>query len=396
MVADERSVGLSHLLNASRFEGAMKVPFLDLEAPYRELKEELDSAYASVMESGWYVLGQEERAFEREFAAYCEAGECVGVANGLDALHLILRAYGIGEGDEVIVPANTYIATWLAVSHAGASPVPVEPNENTFNLEPDLIEAAVTSRTRAIIPVHLYGQPADMDPICEVARTHGLKVVEDAAQAHGARYRGRRVGGLGDAAGFSFYPGKNLGAVGDGGAIVTSDAELAERARLLRNYGSRTKYHNEVRGFNSRLDELQAAFLRAKLRSLDEWNVRRGDLAARYLEALGDVADLALPFVPEWADPVWHLFVVRHPRRDELRRRLEELGVGTLIHYPISPHLSGAYADEGWKEGDFPATERMAAESLSLPMGPHLSAEQASEVVSAVEESLRRRGRKAS
>jgi len=362
----------------------MKVPFLDLRAPYLELKEELDAAYLRAMESGWYVLGREVRLFEEEFAAYCGAERCVGVANGLDALHLILRSYGIGDGDEVIVPANTYIATWLAVSYAGARPVPVEPDERTYNIDPDRLEAAMTPRTRAVIAVHLYGQPADMDPIVEVARRHGLKVIEDAAQAHGARYKGRRVGALGDAAGFSFYPAKNLGAAGDGGAVVTDDAELADRVRVLRNYGSRVKYHNEVKGLNSRLDELQAALLRVKLSRLDEWNSRRRDVAARYLEALDGVPDLALPFVPGWAEPVWHLFVARHPQRDALQRHLADSGIGTLIHYPIPPHLSGAYAGEGWESGDFPITEAMAREILSLPMGPHLRESQVDEVARSI------------
>jgi len=363
----------------------MKVPFLDLRAPYLELKEELDAAYLRAMESGWYVLGREVRLFEEEFAAYCGAERCGGVANGLDALHLILRSYGIGDGDEGIVPANTYIATWLAVSYAGARPVPVEPDERTYNIDPDRLEAAMTPRTRAVIAVHLYGQPADMDPIVEVARRHGLKVIEDAAQAHGARYKGRRVGALGDAAGFSFYPAKNLGAAGDGGAVVTDDAELADRVRVLRNYGSRVKYHNEVKGLNSRLDELQAALLRVKLLKLDEWNSRRRNVAARYLEALDGVPDLALPFVPGWAEPVWHLFVARHPRRDALRQQLEDSGIGTLIHYPVPPHLSGAYAGEGWESGDFPTTEAMAGEILSLPMGPHLRESQVAEIAGAIE-----------
>jgi dTDP-4-amino-4,6-dideoxygalactose transaminase len=343
-----------------------------LKAPYLELKEELDAAYLRVMESGWYVLGREVRAFEEEFAAYCGAEHCVGVGNGLEALHLILRAYGIGDGDEVIVPSHTYIATWLAVSYAGARPVPVEPDERTYNVDPELVEAAITPRTRAIMPVHLYGQPADMDPINEIAGRHGLNVIEDAAQAHGAGYKGRRAGTLGDAAGFSFYPGKNLGALGDGGAVVTNSEELANRVRMLRNYGSQVKYHSEVKGFNSRLDELQAALLRVKLARLDEWNARRKALAAQYAEALRDVPDLTLPFEPEWAEPVWHLFVVRHPRRDGLREHLAGAGIGTLIHYPIPPHLSDAYADEGRAAGYFPTTETLAKEVLSLPMGPHL------------------------
>ncbi|MDP2752964.1 MAG: DegT/DnrJ/EryC1/StrS family aminotransferase, partial [Nitrospirota bacterium] len=252
----------------------MKIPFLDLRAAYLELAPELDEAYHRVMQSGWFILGAEVDAFENEFADYCDAKQCVGVGNGLEALHLILRAMDIGPGDEVIVPSNTYIATWLAVSYAGATPVAVEPDRRTFNLDSARIEAAITPRTRAIIAVHLYGQPADMDPIIEIARRHNLRVIEDAAQAHGARYKGRRAGSLGDAAGFSFYPGKNLGALGDGGAVTTDDETLAGRIRVLRNYGSSIKYHNELKGYNSRLDELQAAFLRVKLKHLDTWNAR--------------------------------------------------------------------------------------------------------------------------
>ena len=293
----------------------MKVPFLDFVQPYEELKAELDEAYFRFMRSAWYVLGREVEAFEREFAAYCGAAHCVGVAIGLEALHLALRAYGIGPGDEVIVPSNTYIATWLAVSYAGATPVPVEPDAKTFNLDPNRIEFAITPRTRAVMPVHLYGQPADMDPIMTIARQHGLKVVEDNAQAQGARYQGSRTGSLGDAAGNSFYPGKNLGAYGEAGAVTTNDAELADKIRVLRNYGSQKKYYNEVKGYNSRLDELQAALLRVKLKKLDEWNDRRRTAAARYLAALADAPGLTLPLVPEWAEPVWHIFAVRHPRR---------------------------------------------------------------------------------
>lgn len=369
----------------------MSVPFLDLKSPYLELKDELDAAYRRVMESGWYILGKEVEAFEAEFASYCETSHCIGVANGLDALHLIVRAYGIGEGDEVIVPANTYIATWLAVTHAGATPVPVEPDERTYNIAPQRIEAAITDKTKAIMVVHLYGQPADMDEINGIVakvnksrvtrHASPLVVIEDCAQAHGARYKGRRVGGLGDAAGFSFYPGKNLGAIGDGGAVTTNDPELAERIRVLRNYGSRIKYHNEVVGFNSRLDELQAALLRVKLTRLDEWNERRRQVATQYMQGLSAQQELVLPFVPQWAEPVWHLFVVRHPRRDALQAELNEAGVGTMIHYPIPPHLQTAYADMNWNEGDFPISERMAKEVLSLPIGPHLGKDEQKVIV---------------
>jgi dTDP-4-amino-4,6-dideoxygalactose transaminase len=357
----------------------MRVPFLDLHAAYLELKDELDAAYQRVMDSGWYILGAEVSAFEAEFAAYCEAAECVGVASGLDALHLVLRALGVGPGDEVIVPSHTYIATWLAVTQTGATPVPVEPNERTFNIDPVRIEGAITARTRALLPVHLYGQPADLDPIMELARRHGLKVIEDAAQAHGARYKGRRIGGHGDAVAWSFYPGKNLGALGDGGAVTTNDPELAERLRVLRNYGSRVKYVHEVQGYNSRLDPLQAAFLRVKLRHLDDWNLRRQGIAALYSSRLGGT-DLILPEVPSWADPVWHLFVVRHPQRDVLQRRLIDAGIDSLIHYPIPPHKQAAYASSGFAIDAFPLAARIAGEVLSLPIGPHLSHEGARSV----------------
>jgi len=352
----------------------MPVPFLDLKAAYLELKDELVAAYHRVMESGWYILGEEVEAFEHEFATYCGVTHCIGVGNGLDALHLILRALEIGEGDEVIVPANTYIATWLAVSYSGATPVPLEPDVRTYNLDSDRIESAISPRTKAIIPVHLYGQPADMDPILTVARRHGLFVIEDAAQSHGARYKGRRTGGLGDAAGWSFYPGKNLGAFGDAGAITTNDDELADRVRVLRNYGSRVKYYNEVKGFNSRLDPLQAAFLRVRLSHLDEWNRRRQVIAGHYLEELAIVSELTLPYMPDYAEPAWHLFVVRHQHRDAFRRRLTHAGIGTLIHYPVPPHLSDAYRDAGYVVGALPITECLANEVLSVPIGPHLNA----------------------
>jgi dTDP-4-amino-4,6-dideoxygalactose transaminase len=350
----------------------MKVVFLDIKASYSELKNELDAAYQRVANSGWYILGEEVEAFETEFATYCGAKHCIGVGNGLDALHLILRAYGIGTGDEVIVPANTYIATWLAVSHTGATPVPVEPNEQTYNIDATLIEAAITKQTKAIMPVHLYGQPAEMEPILEIARHYNLKVIEDAAQAHGATYKGKRTGSLADAAGFSFYPGKNLGALGDGGAVVTNDDTLAEKVRVLRNYGSKIKSHNETQGLNSRLDPLQAAFLRVKLKYLDTWNKRRQKIAQQYQEGLANCHALILPFVPDWAEPVWHLFVIRHPKREALENHLKQAGIGTMIHYPISPHLSEAYAAHSWKTGDFPISEKIAQTVLSLPMGPHL------------------------
>lgn len=362
----------------------MNIPFLDLSTPYQELQDELDSAYRRVMESGWYIMGEEVDVFEREFAAYCGVRHCIGVANGLDALHLILRAYGIGDGDEVIIPSNTYIATWLAVSYAGARPTPVEPDPATYNIDPARIESAITARTRAILPVHLYGQTVDMDAILAVARRHNLKVIEDAAQAHGAACKRKQAGALGDAAGWSFYPGKNLGAFGDAGAVTTNNDQLADRIRVLRNYGSRVKYFNEIKGYNSRLDPLQAAFLQVKLKHLDDWNSRRKNIARQYMEALSGLPELTLPFVPEWADPAWHLFVVRHSKRDTLQKHLRENGIGTLIHYPIPPHLSDAYRDAGYKKGDFPIAEELAQTVLSLPMGPHLAPHQVDQVISAI------------
>ena len=370
---------------------SMEVPFLDLRQAYLEIKAELDEACLRVMNSGWYILGEEARAFEQEFAAYCGTKHCVGVGNCLDALHLILRAYEIGEGHEVIVPSNTYIATWLAVSYAGARVVPVEPDRRTYNIDPQMVEAAITPRTKAIIAVHLYGQPADMDPIRGVAQRHGLKVIEDAAQAHGARYRGRRAGSLGDAAGWSFYPGKNLGAYGDAGAITTDDDRLAESVRELRNYGSRVKYYNSHKGFNSRLDEMQAALLRVKLKRLDEWNARRLKIAASYLELL-EGAGLVLPFVAEGAEPVWHQFVIRTPRRDDLQKHLAGAGIETLIHYPVPPHLQEAYGEMALTKGSFPVAEAIHGEVLSLPIGPHMPEQNVSRVVQGVR-SFSARGR---
>lgn len=362
----------------------MSVPFLSLHPAYDELREELDAAYRRVMESGWYILGEEVEAFEQEFARYLGANECIGVGNGLEALHLIIRGYGIGPGDEVIVPANTYIATWLAVSYAGAVPVPVEPDPETYTIDPRCIEAAITTRTKAILPVHLYGQTADMDPIKDLARRYGLKVIEDCAQAHGACYHGIKAGILGDSAGFSFYPGKNLGAFGDAGAIVTDDRELARRVRSLRNYGSQKKYFNEEKGFNSRLDPLQAAFLRVKLGHLDEWNQRRKGLAEQYLKYLHPVQGVILPRVPQWSKPVWHIFIIRHIQRDSLQEILRLHNIGTLIHYPVPPHLSTAYQYLGFQAGAYPVTEELAGTVLSLPIGPHLSQEEVEQVINTV------------
>ncbi|HUR24797.1 MAG TPA: DegT/DnrJ/EryC1/StrS family aminotransferase [Candidatus Thermoplasmatota archaeon] len=360
-----------------------RVPFLDLKAAVHELQGPLNEAFLRVMESGHFIRGPELAAFEAEFAKASGARHCVGVANGLDALYLALRALDIGPGDEVLVPSNTFIATWLAVSMVGATPVPVEPDESTFNLDPALLDQAITDRTKAILPVHLYGQPCDMDPVMATARRHGLKVVEDAAQAHGARYKGRMVGTFGDAAGWSFYPGKNLGAFGDGGAITTNDSTVAETVRRLGNYGSSVKYRHEMKGVNSRLDELQAALLRVRLQVLPAWNRRRCDVAAIYQEGLDGWPDLGLPVVPTWAEPVWHLFVIRHPQRDRMRKHLSEQGIETLIHYPTPPHLQPAYGGtrQTW---NLPAAERIAGEILSLPIGPHLSPSSVQSVIKAM------------
>jgi dTDP-4-amino-4,6-dideoxygalactose transaminase len=361
----------------------MKVPFLDVRASYEEIAPELDAATSRVLKSGWYLLGDEIAAFEHEFAAYVGARHCVGLGNGLDALHLALRALGVGAGDEVIVPSNTYIATWLAVSYAGATPVPVEPDPSTYNLDPARIAAAITPRTKVILPVHLYGQPADMDPILALARERGLRVLEDAAQAHGARYRGRQIGALGDVTGWSFYPGKNLGALGDAGAITTDDAALAERVRVLRNYGSRVKYVNEVQGYNSRLDEIQAAALRVKLGHLAEWNARRTRIAARYHAEL-DEQGLILPHVPEGIESAWHVFPVLTPDRAAFQAHLTVAGIGTVIHYPTPPHRQAAYAELGLPEGTFPLSEAIHREIISLPIGPQMTDEQVDATIAAV------------
>lgn len=358
-----------------------QVPFLDLQRIHREIRSPLETAFRRVLDSGWFIMGPEVEAFEDEFAKYCGVKHCVGVGNGLDALHLLLRAYGIGHGDEVLVPANTFIATWLAVSQCGAIPVPVEPCTETHNIDPNALAAAITPRTRAIIPVHLYGQPADMDTINAIARSHGLIVIEDAAQAQGAEYKGKRAGSLGDAAATSFYPGKNLGALGDGGAVLTDDHLIADKVRLLRNYGSRIKYeHNDI-GYNTRLDEMQAAFLRVKLALLDDWNAKRRTLAKVYTAQLQET-DLGLPLVPIWADPAWHLYVVRSSVRDALRAHLNQCGVSTVIHYPIPPHRQACYP--AYSSHNLPLSEKLASEVLSLPMSPFLTEAEVSLVTEAV------------
>ena len=361
----------------------VNVPFLDLRDRYLSQREELDAAYHRVMRSGRFIAGDELNAFEGELADYCGVRNCVGVGNGLDALSLILRAYGIGPGDEVLVPAHTFIATWLAVTHVGARPVPIEPDPETCNLDARLLAPAIGPATKAVIAVHLYGQPAAMAPINEVARAHGLKVIEDAAQAHGARYRGRRVGSLGNAAAFSFYPVKNLGAFGDGGAVVTDDDDLAQRVRALGNYGSNAKHLHDLPGVNSRLDALQAAFLRVGLRGLDEANARRAAHARQYERALGAVdPSLILPRVIEEAVSAWHLYVVRHPHRDALREHLAARGIGTALHYPMAPHQQGAYRST--ITTPLPRTESICATCLSLPLHPLLDDSAREAVIEAV------------
>lgn len=359
------------------------IPFLNLKSAYDEQKEEIDRAIIEVIEAGSFILGEQVDLFEKEYAKFCEAKNCVGVGNGLDALILSLLACGVGPGDEVIVPSNTYIATWLAVSHCGAVPVAVEPHKDTFNINSSLITEAITNKTKAIIPVHLYGQPADLNPIIDIAKKHNLKVIEDAAQAHGASYKNKRIGAHGDLVAWSFYPGKNLGALGDGGAVTTDNDELAKHIKCLRNYGSEIKYHHRLRGFNSRLDEIQASILRIKLKKLSEWNKRRAQIASLYLNKLSS-ADIQLPYIPDWLDPVWHLFVVKSKNRDELQRVLARQGISTLIHYPVSPHLQQAYADQAYKSSNLSQTEIMQKEILSIPIGPHLTQSQAEEVARAI------------
>lgn len=361
----------------------MRIPFLNFQPMNNDVREEIYKSFERVFESKWYILGQEVEAFEKEFANYCGVKHCIGVANGLEALFLILVAYGIKEGDEVIVPSNTYIATALAVSYAGARPVFVEPKIETYNIDPDLIEEKITARTRAIIPVHLYGQPADMDPIIELAKKYNLKIIEDSAQAHGALYKNQKTGNLGDAAGFSFYPGKNLGAYGDGGCVTTNDDELAFKVKTLRNYGSQKKYHNIFKGYNSRLDELQAAFLRVKLKYLDKWNAERKKIASYYLENIRN-PKIILPRVIEDVEHVWHLFVVRTENRDNFQQYLSEHGIETLIHYPIPMHLQPAYKDLNLAKGDLPIAEKISEEVISLPIWPGMSEKELAHIVETI------------
>lgn len=345
----------------------MKVPFVTFKPLEKELDKDLRDAFERVYNRSWYIEGVEDETFEKAFAEYCESKYCVGVGNGLDSLFLALKAMGIKEGDEVIVPSNTYIATALAVTYTGATPIFVEPDIRTFNIDPTKIEAAITDKTKVIMPVHLYGQACDMDPIMEVAKKYNLYVVEDCAQAHGAKYKGKVIGSFGDAAGFSFYPGKNLGALGDAGATVTNNEELAKKVRALGNYGSDYKYHHIYQGNNSRLDELQAAFLAAKLPHLNKVNAERRKIAQKYLDGINN-PEIILPFVPEYAEPVWHIFGVRCDRRDELEKFLNDVGISTNKHYPIPMHLQGCYADLGFKKGDYPIAEEISETELSIPM----------------------------
>lgn len=360
-----------------------KVPFVSFLPMERELDRELREAFDRVFSASWYIEGKEDTAFEKAFAEYCGTKHCIGVGNGLDALMLILKALGIGAGNEVIVPSNTYIATALAVTYVGATPVFVEPCLDTFNMDPSRIEAAITDRTRAILPVHLYGRACDMDPILEMAARHGLFVVEDCAQAHGATYKGRKVGTFGVAAGFSFYPGKNLGGLGDAGAVVTNDDQVAEKVRALGNYGSDYKYHHIYKGNNSRLDELQAAFLSVKLPHLDRMNEERRRIASRYLAEIRNT-EVELPAVTEGYVPVWHIFGVRCRRRDELEQWLIEHGIGTNKHYPIPMHLQDCYRDLGFARGDFPIAEEISATELSLPMYYGMTDEQITYVIETI------------
>ncbi|MBK6617686.1 MAG: DegT/DnrJ/EryC1/StrS family aminotransferase [Nitrosomonas sp.] len=358
------------------------IPFLDLKAAYHALASELDEAVLRASRSGQYIGGTEVKDFEALFASYVGAGNCIGGGNGLDALTLILRALNIGPGDEVIVPSHTFIATWLAVSAVGAEPLPVEPASGQYVLNASDIAPYITNHTRAIIPVHLYGIPADIEAICLLAKQHNLYVIEDAAQAHGATVNGRKIGSHGDAVAWSFYPGKNLGALGDGGAVTTNDDGLAQRIRMLANYGSKVKYHNQERGINSRLDPMQAAVLSIKLKYLDRWNKRRQEIAQRYHTAFAELP-LSLIDMPRHQSSVWHLYVVRTPERDALQAALKQAGIETLIHYPVPPHLQQAYADLNIRTA-LPIATRYAKEVLSLPMGPQLAAEDVEKIITAV------------
>lgn len=363
----------------------MKIPFVTFKPLEKELNTELRDAFERVYHRSWYIEGEEDKTFEKAFSQYCNSKYCVGVGNGLDALFLSLKALGIKEGDEVIVPSNTYIATALAVSYVGAKPVFVEPDIRTFNIDPTKIENAITDKTKAIMPVHLYGQACDMDPIMKIARKYNLFVVEDCAQAHGATYKGKVIGSFGDAAGFSFYPGKNLGALGDAGAVVTNNEELAKKVRALGNYGSDYKYHHIMQGNNSRLDELQAAFLGAKLPHLDKVNIERRRIAEKYITGINN-PEIILPYVPDYTIPVWHIFGIRCEKREKLEKFLNDAGISTNKHYPIPMHLQECYKDLGFKEGDFPIAEEISKTELSIPMYYGMTDEEIQYVIDKVNE----------
>jgi dTDP-4-amino-4,6-dideoxygalactose transaminase len=363
----------------------MKVPFLDLRSLHLDMEQELVAALKKTLRSGLYVLGDELEQFEKSYSKFCGAKYSIGVGNGLDALSICLKAMGVGIGDEVIVPSHTFIATWLAVTECGAIPIPVEPEQGTFNIDPEKIESSITSKTKAIVPVHLYGRPASLREIMGIAKAHNLKILEDGAQSHGALYEGVLIGGHGNPVAWSFYPGKNLGALGDGGAVTTNDRELADAILVSRNYGAKQKYVFEEIGVNSRLDTLQAAILHLKLRHLAGWNMQRREIAKRYWLEI-NCPDLILPNLDHVDDQVWHLFVVRHPRRDHLKDWLLKKGIECGIHYPIPPHLQHAYHYLGYKKGSFPIAEKMAETVLSLPIGPHLNDEQINFVISSINE----------
>lgn len=372
-------------MNLNTQSDTQYVPFVDLAAQYATIGADVNGAISKVLSRADFILGQDVTLFESEFAAFCETKYAVGVDSGTSALEMALMAYGIGRGDEVITTANTFIATTLAISYTGATPVLVDIDPQTYMMDPALLENAITSHTKAIMPVHLYGHPVDMDPVLEIAERHNLVVIEDASQAHGARYKGRRVGSLGHAAAFSLYPGKNLGAYGDAGIVVTNDEKTVETLRLLRNYGSVKKYHHMLRGYNRRLDTLQAAILRVKLERIDAWNAARRQHAQQYNQLLKD-SPLALPLVADFAEPVYHLYVVRTQDRDALQAHLQERGVSTVIHYPIPIHLQPAYRDLGYARGDFPITEGYAEQILSLPMYPELTPDAIEYVTGTIED----------
>lgn len=356
----------------------IKVPFLNFLPMHSAIKAEMHEAFSRVYDSNWFVLGKEVEQFENAYAAFNQVKHTVGLSNGLDALYLALKACGVGVGDEVIVPSNTYIATVLAVSYVGATPVFVEPNRETYNIDPNGIQAAITSKTKAIMPVHLYGQACEMTAIMKLAYKHQIMVIEDNAQSQGASFDGKLTGSWGDINGTSFYPGKNLGGLGDAGAVTTNSDDLAQKVRILRNYGSQKKYYNEVIGQNMRLDELQAALLSVKLKRLNEWTAQRQQIALWYNEALKDVDGIILPQVADGATHVYHLYVIRTNRRDEYQKHLKDNGIDTLIHYPIPPHLQEAYRKLGFKKGDFPVAEELSETVLSLPMWPGMLIDQIS------------------